>query len=105
MTLQQFDEKLKAACPGLVFELAPPKGLRRYVCWHGYGRSSSYGDNRNQIDAPRVQIDICTQSSCDTLVEDVCAALWMMDIPYTIESEGYDDDYAALRTILQMVVI
>jgi hypothetical protein len=29
----------------------------------------------------------------------------MMDLPYSIESEGYDDDYADLRTILQLVVI
>lgn len=105
MTLQQFEAGLKAAAPGIVYELAPPKNLRRYVCWHTYGRSSSYGDDRNQIDAPRVQIDILTQSVSDTLVEDVCAALWMMDLPYSIESEGYDDDYAALRTILQLVVI
>ena len=77
----------------------------RYVCWHKYGRSSAFGDNVNQIDAPRVQIDIHTQSTSDTLVEDVCAALWMMDLPYSIESEGYDDDYADLRTILQLVVI
>ena len=105
MTLQEFSAGLKAAAPGLVYELAGPKGSHRYVCWHRYGGGSMYGDNRNQIDAPKVQIDIHTQSTSDTLVEDVCAALWMMDLPYSIESEGYDDDYADLRTILQLVVI
>ena len=105
MTLQQFETGLKQACPGLVYELAGPKGSHRYVCWHRYGYSSSYADDRNQIDAPKVQIDIHTQSTADTLVDDVCAALWAMDLPYSIESEGYDDDYADLRTILQLVVI
>ena len=55
MTLQQFEEGLKAAAPGLVYELAGPKGIHRYVCWHRYGAGSVVGDNRNQIDAPRVQ--------------------------------------------------
>lgn len=105
MTLQEFEKGLKEACPDLVFELAGPKGSHRYVCWHCYGAGSIQGDNRNQLDAPRVQIDIHTQSLSDTLVEDVCAALWMMDLPYFIVSEGYDDDYADLRTILQLVVI
>lgn len=105
MTLQQFKDGLEAAAPGLVHELAGPKGSHRYVCWHRYGGSSVFGDNRNQIDAPKVQIDIHTQNVSDTLVEDVCAALWMMDLPYSIVSEGYDDDYADLRTILQLVVV
>jgi hypothetical protein len=105
MTLQQFETGLKAAAPGLVYELAAPKGIHRYVRWHRYGAGSVVGDNRNQIDAPRVQIDIHTQSVSDTLVEDVCAALWMMDLPYFIVSEGYDDEYSDLRTILQLVVI
>lgn len=105
MTLQQFEEGLKAAAPGLVYELKAPKGSLRYVCWHRYGAGSVVGDNRNQIDAPRVQIDIHTQSVSDTLVDDICAALWMMDLPYFIVSEGYDDEYANLRTILQLVVI
>ncbi|MBO7252508.1 MAG: hypothetical protein J6V25_07765 [Oscillospiraceae bacterium] len=105
MTLQEFEKGLKEACPDLVFELAGPKGSHRYVCWHRYGAGSIHGDNRNQLNAPRVQIDIHTQSLSDTLVEDVCAALWMMDLPYFIVSEGYDDDYADLRTILQLVVV
>lgn len=105
MTLQQFDAKLKEACPGLVFELAAPKGLTRYVVWHRYGRNSIFGDNRNQLDTPKVQIDVISNDYYDLLVEDVTVALWMMDLPYEIISEGYDDDYAAYRTILQLVVV
>lgn len=103
MTLQQFDANLKAAFPD-VYETAAPKGKLRYVVWHTYGRSSQYGDDRNQIDAPKVQLDILSNIQDDTLVDDICAALWMMDIPYLVISEGYDDEYCAYRTILQMVV-
>lgn len=105
MTLQDFDAKLKEAAPGLVFELAAPQDLRRYVVWHRYGRSSSYGDDVNQIDAPKVQIDVITNDYYDVLADDVMIALCMMNLPYAIISEGYDDDYAAYRTILQLVVV
>lgn len=105
MTLQEFENALKAAAPDLVYQLAAPKGIHRYVCWHSYGRGSMYGDNRNQLDAPRVQIDIHTQSLSDPLVDDICAALWMLDLPYTVVSQGYDDEYADIRTILQLVVV
>lgn len=104
MTLQEFDATLKTACPS-TYKDAAPKGAQRFVIWHSYGRNSMFGDNRNQLDAPKVQIDIVTNIEYDTLVDDITAALWMMDLPYSVESEGYDDDYAAYRTILQLVVI
>lgn len=105
MTLQKFDANLKAACPGLVFETAAPVDALRYAVWHRYGRNSTYGDNRNQLDLPKVQIDIITDQTDDTLVDDIAAALWMMDLPYEVVSEGYDDEYMAYRTILQLVVV
>lgn len=104
MTLQQFDAKLKSAFAD-TYETAAPKGKQRYVVWHKYGRSSTFGDDRNQIDVPKVQIDIITNIHDDTLVDDICAALWLMDLTYSVESEGYDDEYAAYRTILQLVVV
>lgn len=104
MTLSEFHAKLKEAFTD-TYETAAPKGKQRYVVWHRYGRSSTYGDNRNQIDAPKVQIDIVTNIHDDLMIDDIVAALWMMDLPYRVESEGYDDDYGAYRTILQLVVI
>ena len=104
MTLQQFESNLKEAFPD-VYELAAPPGNRRFVTWHRYGRSSAFGDDRNQIDAPKVQIDIVTNIPDDVMVDDILAALWMMNLPYTIVSEGYDDEYEAFRTILQLVVV
>lgn len=104
MTLKAFSDKLKEQLPGLVYELAAPDGLRRYVVWHRYGRSSTYGDDRNQLDLPKVQIDIISNDYYDLLAEDVAVALWMMDLPYQVISEGYDDEYEAYRTIYQLVV-
>lgn len=104
MTLNEFHTQLKKAFPD-TYELAAPKGKQRYVVWHRYGRSSTYGDNRNQIDAPKVQIDIFSNIYADLLVDDICAALWLMGQSYSVVSEGYDDEYAAYRTILQLVVI
>lgn len=104
MTLQQFDATLKAAFAD-TYETAAPKTKQRYVVWQQYGRASVLGDDRNQTDVPKIQIDIVTNVPHDTLADDVCAALWMMDIPYSVQSEGYDDDLASFRTILQMVVV
>lgn len=104
MTLQQFEASLKQACPE-VYETAAPQNATRYVVWHRYGRSSLFGDNRNQLDAPKVQLDIITTDPNDFLVDDITAALWLMDLPYSVESEGYDDEYNAYRTILQLVVV
>lgn len=104
MTLQQFESGLKQACPE-VYETAAPKNTTRYVVWHRYGRSSLFGDNRNQLDAPKVQLDIITANPNDFLADDITAALWLMDLPYSVESEGYDDEYNAYRTILQLVVV
>lgn len=104
MTLNEFHTQLKKAFPD-TYELAAPKGKQRYVVWHRYGRSYTYGDNRNQIDAPKVQIDIFSNIYADLLVDDICTALWLMGQSYSVVSEGYDDEYAAYRTILQLVVI
>lgn len=103
MTLQAFDAKLKETFAG-VYETAAPKGKQRYVVWHRYGRDSVHGDDRNQVDVPKVQIDIVTNIPDDLLVDDICAALWLMDLSYSVESEGYDDEYSAYRTIIQLVV-
>ena len=104
MTLQEFDAKLKNTFAD-TYEDAAPKGLQRYVCWHRYNRSSVHGDDRNQVDLPKIQIDIITNLYHDTLADDICVALWLMDLSYSVISEGYDDEYSAFRTILQLVVI
>ena len=104
MTLQQFESGLKEVCPE-TYELAAPAGKLRDVVWHRYGRHHLHGDNRNVLDIPKVQLDIVTNLKVDFLVDDVCAALWKMGLAYSVQSEGYDQDYNAFRTILQVEVV
>lgn len=104
MTLQAFEANLKKAFPDVYPVPAPPKKTR-FVTWHKYGRDSIFGDDRNQIDSPKVQLDIVTNVWNDTLADDIMAALQSMDLPYEVVSEGYDDEYAADRTIIQLVVV
>lgn len=104
MTLQEFDAKLKNTFAD-TYEDAAPKGLQRYVVWHRYNRSSVHGDDRSQVDLPKVQIDIVTNLYHDSLADDICADLCLMGLSYSVVSEGYDDEYSAYRTILQLVVI
>lgn len=104
MTLAEFETNLKATGHP-VYHLEAPKGATRFAVWNQYGISPILGDDGNQLNAPRVQIDIITNRYDDILVDDICAALWLMDIPYTTAGGGYDPDYNASRTILQMMVI
>lgn len=104
MTLREFDSVLKSACPE-TYETAAPQSKTRYVVWQRYGFDSVYGDDHNEVDAPKVQVDIVTNVNDDFLVDDVCGALWLACLPYSIISDGYDPEYNANRTILQLVVI
>jgi len=104
MTLQEFDAALKERSKN-VYELSAPKGLMEYAVWHKYGTQSSFANDRNEVDLPRVQIDIFSQQRDNIFAEDICAALWAMDLPYSVVSDGYDPDYNAFRTILQLVVV
>lgn len=103
MTLQTFEAELKKAFPD-VYETAAPKSKQRFVVWQRYGRKPIFGDDRNQLEIPKVQLDIITNIPDDSMIDDICAALWMMNLTYSVESEGYDDEYAAYRTILQLEV-
>ena len=103
MTLKEFKAGLSEAFAD-TYELAAPQGLKRYVAWHLYGRHHHYGDNRNVLDVPKVQIDIVSNIDGDFLVDDISAALWTMGLSYSVVSEGYDPEYNAYRTILQLEV-
>ena len=103
MTLREFEAQLKNACEA-TYETAAPKGLLDYVAWHRYGIQPGFGDDCNLFGLPKVQIDIVTQTRDSIIVDDVTAALWAMNLPYSVQSEGYDPDYNAFRTILQVVV-
>ena len=80
MTLQEFDAGLKKAFPD-VYKTAAPQGKTRYAVWHRYGRSSTYGDDRNQVDAPKVQIDIITNDPNDFMVDDIPVSYTHLTLP------------------------
>lgn len=104
MTLTDFSAALEAA--GLsVYTPVVPAGAVNCLAWHTYGAIPSIGDNGNILNAPQVQIDILTDAAHELLIDDIAAVLWTLDLPYSIQSDGYDPDYGCRRTILQLVVI
>lgn len=104
MTLQEFDVNLKLVSDD-VYEDAAPSNVTNYVVWSRYGTQPGFGDDSNIFGLPKVQIDIVTQTRDSILADDILAALWAMNLPYSVQSEGYDPDFNAFRTILQTVVI
>lgn len=106
MNLEKLIELLKTICPE-TYELAAPQGATRCIVAHTYSNGRSiYGDDRNLFDIVKVQLDILTQDNADTLPLDVCELLSSWCITYTLEEIGsFDDDWNALRTILQLELI
>lgn len=104
MTLREFENKLKEVHDA-VYETAAPESAVDFVVWAKYGAQSGFADDFNILDLPKVQLDIVTQTSDSIIADDIMAALWAMNLPYSVQSEGYDPDYNAFRTILHVVVI
>ena len=102
-TLAELTELLAAVCSE-VWELAAPAGVKRGIIWHRYGRCTVLGDDMTFRIGAKAQIDILVNSAADTLPDDVCAALETAGQPYDFIDEAYDDEYAAVRTILQLEV-
>ena len=104
MKLQDLDLMLKTICPQ-TYENKAPAGVSRFIVGHRYGTQSTCGDDRNLLDLPKIQIDILVHTTQDDLVDDVCSALGKMGLTYSIQDLNlYDEDYNALRTVLQLVV-
>lgn len=103
MTLQDLDTALKAVCPN-TYELAAPAGETRAVVWHCYGASHLIGGDCTVVDVPKVQIDILYQQLDDSLADDVKEALRELHLPYEVQDDSYDDEYAIRRCILQLEV-
>lgn len=104
MTLQQLIDALSAICED-TFELAFPKGAKRGIVWHAYGRQSVFGDDRRVLSVPRVQLDLLWQDAEDTLLDDVRAILDEAALCYTEENAFYDESYERMRCILQLTVV
>lgn len=103
MTYSELKTALEAVC-GAVYEWAAPAGAVRFVVMSPYGSRAVSGDDAVRLEMQRVQLDICWQKPDDTLLGDVKTALTEAYLPYRVEDASYDDDYAAMRAILQMEV-
>lgn len=104
MTLQQFEDKLKEYFTD-TYRRSAPQSKTQFVVWDTYGRNSLQADDRNQLDCPKVQIDVIDQRPDSPIVDSICAALWEMDLAYDVAGEGYDPDYNRYRTTLTLVVV
>ena len=103
MTLQELDTALKAVCPN-TYELAAPAGATRAIVWHCYGASHLIGGDCTVVDVPKEQIDILYQQLDDSLADDVKEALRELHLPYEVQDDSYDDEYALRRCILLLEV-
>lgn len=106
MTLEKLIDLLKTVCPEN-YELQAPQGVTRCIVAHKYTNGRSlYGNDQNLFDFERVQLDILTQSLLDTLPLDVCELLRTWCITYSLaEVTAYDEDFAAMRTIVQLELV
>lgn len=88
------------------YELAAPKGLVRYAVVTPYGATALIGDDSVLMEWDKVQIDICCQTSLDTIAADVKAVLAAEDLVWeTVAAGGYDPEYNLLRWILTVELI
>lgn len=104
MTLTDFTTALKQAVPNS-FPDAAPAGVRPCVVYSVYGSRPILGDDLNQFDIPRVQLDLLTLSSLDPLLDAVTDVLWDLHLPYAVQDMSYDPDYGSFRIILQTEVV
>ena len=104
MTITDFETALKAAVPNS-YPDAAPAGVRPCVAYSVYGMRSVPGDDRNQMDIPKVQLDILTSGHLDPLVDAVTDVLFDLELPYSVQDMSYDSEYGCFRTILQTEVV
>lgn len=104
MTLTDLTAALTGAVPNC-YPDAAPAGVRPCVVYSVYGSRPVLGDDRNQMDIPKVQLDLLTLSSLDPLLDTVTDVLWELALPYSVQDMSYDPDYGCFRTILQTEVV
>lgn len=104
MTCSDLEKALREAVEP-VYHLTADEGQTQYVVWHEYGMNTVRGDDRAQLHVPRVQIDAYTQD--DTPLEGneyfqaVLGVLDALELCYSVQDVGYDNDAAVMRLIIQ----
>lgn len=103
MDIDRLTAQLTTVTPH-VYELAAPAGVAEYVAWHRYGSGTLIGDDGVQVATDRLQLDIIWQQD-KTLPKKIKETLSSLSIPWFEADYGYDDDWTAMRCILQIEVV
>lgn len=104
MTLQNLEIELKTVCPD-TYELSAPPGLTRYIVYQQYGSELVCGDDTGLTDCPKVQIDLLWQRKGDSIVADVLELMRKLNQSFTVVEIFYDDEYASMRCIMELVLV
>lgn len=104
MTLDDLTQLLREVCAEC-YEVAAPSNQQRYIVYTPYTETAIQGDDTVCLAVTKVQIDVYTQEMCDRLASDVRRALTDAGWNYMEVASGYDDEFAACRTILQTWVV
>ena len=104
MTLKMILDALNAA--GIpAYELKAPERANSYVVGHSFAPRTLNGDDCSLVRIDRVQLDIVWPESSPGFYDRVCNVLDKLWQIYETEVYGYDDDFRAMRAILQMEVV
>ena len=103
MTTKEFEQMLKLVTPE-VYHLQAPTGVNEYVVWHGYGHNGIVGDDGVRLELLKVQLDVLWQDLESTFLESIKETLSTFDIAYFEAEYGYDEDWNAMRCILQLEI-
>lgn len=103
MTLDDLKTQLLSVCPE-VHHLAAPEGVDEYIVYHRYSEVPAIGDDAVCLSIPMVQLDIITQDPDAELADKAKELLVELGIVWFEAGYGYDDDWAAIRCVLQFAL-
>ena len=100
----RFWESVQAGSQIDLMVCVPDGRAIRAVVWNCYGAAHLIADDCTVLDVPKVQIDIFYQDLADSLAEDVKGVLRTLYLPYEVQEDSYDDEYALRRCIILLEV-
>lgn len=104
MTLKEFESGLKELGVD-VYEGAAPQEAERFIVWQDYSSANAFADGVVLLSIPIVQLDIITPAGIsDDLHLQVKNRLCEMGLAWEEIERGYDDEWMAMRCILQLAV-
>lgn len=101
MTTKEFEQALRLVTDK-VFRMQAPNNEPEYVVWHGYGHNSLVGDDGVRVELLKVQLDVIWQDNDSDFLGRIKGVLSDFALPYFEAEYGYDDEWMAMRCILQL---